>query len=500
MSAIKKFAGQTAIYGISTVIARFLNFFLTPVYVRLYSPKVYGIFSVMYSWASMLNALLAFGMETTYFRYLNKYENDKQKVYNNTFFTVSLIAFTFLLFSFLFVDDIATWIQRGNVNDPDYARYIKYFIYILVADALAVIPFAKLRADGRPIRYSIIKFVNILTFIGLNLLFIFVFPLIIKEGWFGTEYLIGWYKEGWVGYVFVSNLIASLVTLLLLTPELLKLTFRYDAFLLKEMLVYSLPVLIANISFIINENIDKIFLGQLLPAEIAEQEVGIYAACYKIAVFLSIFINAFRLGAEPFFFSQSKNKNATETYARIMDYFVIAVSLIFVFLVANIELLKYFIYKEDAGEQALYWSGLRIVPILLFGYVSLGIYINLSIWYKLSDQTRYGLYISGIGTILTVVLNLIFIPKFGYMASAWISLTAYTLMMILSYLWGQRNYPIPYNLKKNICYLLSSICIVFVAFIVFERNLLIGNALFLIFTIVILFRERKEIKLILGRK
>ena len=500
MSAIKKFAGQTAIYGISTVIARFLNFFLTPVYVRLYSPKVYGIFSVMYSWASMLNALLAFGMETTYFRYLNKYENDKQKVYNNTFFTVSLIAFTFLLFSFLFVDDIATWIQRGNVNDPDYARYIKYFIYILVADALAVIPFAKLRADGRPIRYSIIKFVNILTFIGLNLLFIFVFPLIIKEGWFGTEYLIGWYKEGWVGYVFVSNLIASLVTLLLLTPELLKLTFRYDASLLKEMLVYSLPVLIANISFIINENIDKIFLGQLLPAEIAEQEVGIYAACYKIAVFLSIFINAFRLGAEPFFFSQSKNKNATETYARIMDYFVIAVSLIFVFLVANIELLKYFIYKEDAVEQALYWSGLRIVPILLFGYVSLGIYINLSIWYKLSDQTRYGLYISGIGAILTVVLNLIFIPKFGYMASAWISLTAYTLMMILSYLWGQRNYPIPYNLKKNICYLLSSICIVFVAFIVFERNLLIGNALFLIFTIVILFRERKEIKLILGRK
>lgn len=500
MSAIKKFAGQTAIYGISTVAARFLNFFLTPIYVGLYSPKVYGIFSVMYSWASMLNALLAFGMETTYFRYLNKYENDKQKVYNNTFFTVSLIVLTFLLFSFLFVDDIAIWIQRGNVNDPDYARYIKYFIYILAADALAVIPFAKVRADGRPVRYSIIKFINILTFIGLNLLFIIVFPLIIKEGWFGAEYLTGWYREGWVGYVFVSNLIASLVTLLLLTPELLKLTFSYDASLLKEMLVYSLPVLIANISFIINENIDKIFLGQLLPADIAEQEVGIYAACYKIAVFLSIFINAFRLGAEPFFFSQAKNKNAAETYARIMDYFVIAVSLIFVFLVANIELLKYFIKGKDAAEQALYWSGLQIVPVLLFGYVSLGIYINLSIWYKLSDQTRFGLYISGIGAILTIVLNLIFIPKFSYVASAWISLTAYTCMMILSYFWGQRNYPIPYKLKKNIFYLLSSVCIVFVVFVVFDRNLIIGNALFLIFTIVILYRERKEIKLILGKK
>jgi O-antigen/teichoic acid export membrane protein len=300
--------------------------------------------------------------------------------------------------------------------------------------------------------------------------------------------------------VFISNLIASLITLLLLTPELLKLTFSYDISLLKEMLVYSLPVLIANISFIINENVDKVFLGQLLPADIAEQEVGIYSACYKIAVFLSIFINAFRLGAEPFFFSQAKNKNAAETYARIMDYFVIAVSLIFVFLVANIELLKYFINGKDAAEQALYWSGLKIVPVLLFGYVSLGIYINLSIWYKLSDQTRYGLYISGIGAILTIVLNLIFIPKFGYMASAWISLTAYTLMMILSYLWGQRNYPIPYKLKKNILYLVSSICIVFVVFVVFDRNLIIGNALFLIFTIAILFREREEIKLILGRK
>ena len=500
MSAIKKFAGQTAIYGLSTVITRFLNFFLTPVYVGLYSPKVYGIFSVMYRWASMLNALLAFGMETTYFRYLNKYENDKQKVYNNTFFTVSLMALVFLLFTFLFVDDIAAWMQRGKVYDPDYSRYIKYFIYILVADALAVIPFAKVRADGRPIRYSLIKFVNILTFIGFNLLFIFVFPLIIKEGWFGAEYLIGWYREGWVGYVFISNLIASLVTLMLLVPELLKLTLTYDISLVKEMFLYSLPVLIANISFIINENIDKIFLGQLLPPGISEQEVGIYAACCKIAVFLSIFINAFRLGAEPFFFSHARNKNAAETYARIMNYFVIAVSLIFVLLVANIELLKYFIKGKDASEQALYWSGLRIVPILLFGYVSLGIYINLSIWYKLSDQTRYGLYISGIGAILTIVLNIIFIPEYSYMASAWISLTAYTVMMGLSYIWGQRNYPIPYKLKKNIIYLLSSVCIVFVAFVVFDRNLLIGNALFLIFTFTIIFVERKELKAIFATK
>jgi O-antigen/teichoic acid export membrane protein len=398
------------------------------------------------------------------------------------------------------VDDIAVWMQKGDIYDPDYARYIKYFIYILVADALAVIPFARLRAEGRPIRYSIIKFINILTFIGLNLLLILVFPLIIKEGWFGAEYITGWYREGWVGYVFISNLVASLITLILLIPELLKLTFSYDIAMVRDMFLYSFPVLIANISFIINENIDKIFLGQLLPADIAVQEVGIYAACCKIAVFLSIFINAFRLGAEPFFFSHSRNKNASETYARIMNFFVIAICMIFVLLVVNIDLLKYFIKGKDAAEQALYWSGLRIVPILLFGYVSLGIYINLSIWYKLSDQTRYGLYISGIGAILTIILNVIFIPEYSYLASAWISLTAYTVMMILSYLWGQRNYPIPYKLKKNIIYLLASICIVFVAFVVFERNLIVGNALFLIFTVTILFTERKEIKLILGAK
>jgi O-antigen/teichoic acid export membrane protein len=500
LSAIKKFAGQTAIYGFTTVITRFLNFFLTPIYVGLYSPKVYGIFSVMYSWASMLNALLAFGMETTYFRYLNKYENDKQKVYNNTFFTVLMLALVFLLFSVLFVNDLAAWMQMGNTFDPDYARYINYFIYILVLDALAVIPFAKLRADGRPLRYSFIKVVNILTFVGFNLLFIFVFPLIIKQNLYGVEFISSWYREGWVGYVFISNLIASLITLLFLLPELFKLTLSYDFALLKEMFVYSLPVLIANISFIINENIDKIFLGQLLPPEISEQEVGIYAACCKIAIFLSIFINAFRLGAEPFFFSHAKNKNSGETYAKIMNYFVIAVCMIFVLLVANIELLKYFIKGKDAAEQAIYWSGLKIVPILLFAYVSLGIYINLSIWYKLSDQTRYGLYISGIGAVLTIVLNLIFIPKYSYLASAWISLAAYTVMMVLSYFWGQRNYPIPYNLKKNFMYLLTSVCIVFVAFVVFDRNLVVGNALFLIFTGTIIFVERKELKAIFGLK
>ena len=225
--------------------------------------------------------------------------------------------------------------------------------------------------------------------------------------------------------------------------------------------------------------------------------MGIYGACCKIAIFLSIFIQAFRLGAEPFFFSHAKNKNSRETYAQIMNYFVIAVCLIFIMLVANIELLKYFI-KGDPDQRALYWSGLKVVPVLLFGYVSLGIYINLSVWYKLSDQTRYGLYISVIGAVLTIVLNLIFIPEYSYLASAWISLTAYTVMMVSSYIWGQKNYPIPYNLKKIAGYLFASVCVVFVSFIVFDRNLIIGNTLFIIFTLVTFYIERHHFMAFLG--
>ena len=466
---------------------------LTPIYIRLYNAKVYGIFTYLYSWASMLNAILAFGMETTFFRYLNKYEDKKDQVYNNTFITVATTALLFLLFTIFFADGIASWMQRDhNSYHVDYVRYVKYFIYILVVDALAVIPFAKIRADGRPMRYGMIKFVNILTFIGLNLAFLFLIPYIIKSGGSVALFLSEWYRPKWVGYVFISNLIASIITLILLLPELLKLKLKYNGPLVTEMLWYSFPVLIANISFIINENIDKIFLGRFLPPSISEQEMGIYGACCKLAIFLNIFIQAFRLGAEPFFFSHAKAENAGQTYARVMNYFIITISVIFIALTANIEILKYFIRGSHA-QQELYWSGLNVVPILLFGYVSLGIYMNLSIWYKLSDQTRFALYISGVGAALTIVLNVIFIPRYSYMASAWASLIAYATMMILSYLMGQKNYPIPYHLKKNVAYLLSAIGIVYLSFVVFDRNIIIGNLLLLLFIIITFLIEWKGI-------
>lgn len=500
MSTIKKFAGQTAIYGVSTIISRSLYFILTPILVHALSPKIYGVFTKMYSWASLLNAMLSFGMETTFFRYLNKREDNKEKVYSNSFITVATAALLFFLFTFFYVDSIANWLNAGtDKNTNDYVFYVKCFIYILIVDALCAIPFAKIRADGRPVRYSTIKFLNIICVIVLNLFFLYGAPYIIKHHLLGAESIAHWYRPLWVGYVFLSNLFASLLTLVLLLPEILKLKLRFDFKLFGEMALYSFPILVANISFIINENLDKIMLDRLLPPSISNQEIGIYAACAKIALFLSLFVQAFRLGAEPFFFSHSKNKNSGQTYANIMTYFVIVVALIAVALTANIEILKYFVRGGTVKLQQLYWSGLQVVPILLFGYVSLGIYMNLSIWYKLSDQTRFGLYISGVGAILTIVLNLIFIPKYSYVASAWISLLAYATMMVLSYILGQKNYPIPYHLKKNVAYLLASVVIVYLSFSVFHRNLIIGNLFLVLFTAAALYNERKELLLLIKK-
>ncbi|RYU86175.1 polysaccharide biosynthesis protein [Mucilaginibacter terrigena] len=500
MSTAKKFAGQTALYGLSTIAGRVLNFFLTPIYTRTYPAKIYGVFGNLYAYASMLNALLSFGMETTFFRYLNKRADDKQLVYNNTFGAILIVSSVFFLCTFPLAGVITNWIRIGNVTPlPDYILYIKFFIGTLILDALCVIPFAKLRADGRPGRYGLLKLINIIIFVGLNLTFIYVIPFIINHGLPGGAWMSTWFRKTWVGYVFLSNLIASAATFLMLLPELMKLQPKFSRALFAEMLIYSWPVLIANFSFLVNENLDKILLGKLLPEDISAQQVGIYTACAKISIFLSIFVNAFRLGAEPFFFSHAKNKNATHTYARIMNYFVIAVCLIFVALVANIDLLKYFIKGKDAAQTEFYWSGIKVIPVLLFGYVSLGIYMNLSVWYKLTDQTKYGLYISGIGALLTIVLNVVFIPYYGYIASAWISLAAYASMMIMSYLWGQKNYPIPYDIKKNLGYIIISVVLVYLSFSVFKRNIYIGNGLLILFGLGALFNERKELKAIFSR-
>lgn len=498
MSAIKKFLGQTAVYGISTVFSRLFNFILTPLFTKAYASSVYGIFTKMYAYSSMINAILAFGMESTYFRYLNKHEDKKQEVYNNSFLCIAVISLLFLITGLVFSNHVAAYLSTDPKQLADYQKYVQYFIWLLFIDAICVIPFAKLRADNKPFKYSLIKFLNIGVFVALNLIFIKVIPYILKHDGMFCESIEGWYRNQWIGYVFISNLVASSFTFVLLIPEFLKIQFKFDKALLWKMFGYSWPILVANLSFIVNENLDKIVLSELLPASISDRDVGIYGAVCKIAVFLSIFNTAFRLGAEPFFFSHAKHANAKQTYASILHYFVIALALLFVGLVANIEILKDFISRDDA-HLAEYWVGLPAVPFLLFGYVCLGIYMNLSIWYRLSDQTRFGLYISIVGALITIVFNVILIPKYSYMGSAWVSMLAYFVMMVISYILGQKYYPIPYNLKRIVSYLLVSMVLVVLSFWVFNRNIYIGNAMLLAFLAGVFYFEKDQLKSILKR-
>ena len=501
MSVLKKFLGDTAIYGLSTIISRLFNFILTPIFVKVFAPAVYGIFTKMYSYVSIVNAVLAFGMETTYFRYMNKHEDRKQEVYNNAFIVILVIAGLFLITGLIWSTAIAKMMLNGDYAQlEDQTRYVKYFVWLSFVDAIAVIPFAKLRADGKPIKYSLIKIVNIATFIGLNLFFLFVIPYIIKNHLPLSDWLSSWYRFQWIGYVFIANLVASIAALLLLLPEILQVQLKFDQALFKTMLSYSWPILVANLSFIVNENLDKILLGRYLPDAIADRETGIYGAVCKLAIFLSIFIQAFRLGAEPFFFSHAKAKNARQTYAIILQYFVVALSVIFVGLIANIEILKHFISGKNHELQMEYWSGLPAVPFLLFGYMCLGIYMNLSIWYRLSDQTRFALYISIVGAVLTIVLNIVLIPRYSYMGSAWVSMIAYFVMMVISYVLGQKYYPIPYKLKRILAYIISSVVLVSLSFWVFHSNLIISNALLLLFIGAIVYFEKDELRGILARK
>ena len=502
MSVLKKFAGHTLIYGLSTIIARVLNFVLTPLFVNKFPAAVYGVFTNLYSWAALLNNLLAFGMETTYFRFIEKHEGDKKAVFNNSFALVLSISVLFILTVLLLQEPIAKTLASLLGNGAalsDFKEYVIFFSVILVSDALAVLPFARIRAENRPVRFATIKLVNILTFVGLNLFFIVLVPNLIEAGSMSWLQFEKWYRPGWLGYVFVSNLSASVLTLFLLLPELRQFRPKVDLSLLSSMVRYSWPILVANISFIITELIDKILLiPRLLPAEQAATDLGIYGAVSKLAIFLSIAVQAFRLGAEPFFFSYAKNSNARQTYAVIMDYFIILMVLAMVGLTANIEVLKYFIKSSDPLEQVKYWSGLQVIPVLLLSYVFLGIYTNLSIWYKLSDQTSYAIYISLIGAVITLVLNIIFIPLYSYVAAAWVTLAAYFSMAMSSYLWGQRNYAIPYHLKKNLVYIVTGAFFCWLSFSVFDRNLWVGNGLFFVFVILTAIAERNALRKLLN--
>ena len=460
MSSIKKLLGQTAIYGSSSIIGRFLNFLLTPLYVIQFSNEQYGIITEMNAYFAFLVVLLTYGMETAFFRFSNNKKINFQQVYSNTLFSLSSTSSLFILLVSLFSQDIANLLKY-----PEHSEYIIWFGLIVGLDAISSIPLAYLRLQEKAKKFALINFLNVGVNISLNLFFIFYCKVNFDHG--NTNWIIeNFYNPDiGVGYVFISNLISSIVKFIFLTKEM---SFKgnFDFSVIKAMLQYSFPMLLVGLAYVINETLDRAMLKEILyqqylelgtssskALEKAQSQNGIYGANYKIAMIVSMFIQAFRYASEPFFFKDGKNKTSKKTLARVMNYFTIVMIFIFLFITLYLQIFKFFINNPD------YWEGLTVVPLLLGANICLGIYTSLSIWYKLSDKTIYGAYISGFGVIVTVIVNFLLIPSYGYKASAIATLICYSSMMTLSFVLGQRHYWVPYDLSKFFIYLAAGIII-----------------------------------------
>jgi O-antigen/teichoic acid export membrane protein len=491
---IKRLAGQTAIYGIPSILGRILGYLLVPFYTRVFLPEAYGVVNVFYSFASFLKVILTYGMETAFFRF-NEQEQEKEKVYSTGMISLLLSSVVFLLFVTLFSGSIARWIDYS-----DHQNYVIWFGWILALDAISAIPFAKLRAQNRAKRFATINMVNICINIGLNLFFILLCPFILKHSINGIpEKIVNLiYRPDWgIEYIFISNLIASIVTLVLLIPEMVVIRWKIHPDLWKKMLFYAFPLLFAGMAGIVNETFDRIMLRYLLPVskEMATYQVGIYAACYKISILMTIFIQAYRYAAEPFFFAKAKDKDATMVYARIMDYFIVVVSMIFL---VTMVYLDDFIMPLLVGKN--YWEGKSVIPVLMLANLFLGVYYNLSIWYKLTGKTHWGAWLSVIGAVITFALNFWWIPRSsdhllsGYYGSAWATLICYGVMMVLSYLIGQIYFPVKYNLAKFFGYLGFSVLLYVVSALVEFQSQIAGitfhSFLLLVFAMVIVLIEK----------
>lgn len=435
MNPFKKLAGDTVIYGMSSIIGRFLNWWLMPLYVALFAPEVYGIVTNLYSYVAFFMVFLTYGMETGFFRFASK-SAEPEKVYSTSMVSLFITSSFFLLLVISLKGKIS-----NLINYPEHPEYILWLAIILAIDAFSAIPFARLRLNNRPVKFATIKIINIGFNIGFNLFFLLLCPKLIADN--PDSFVNYIYSENiGVGYVFISNLLASIATLIFLLPEILKISFYFDIQLLRKMLSYSFPILIVGIAGIINLNIDKILIPFLIPANKDPMgQLGIYGAVVKIAVLMNMFIQAFRYAFEPFFFSQAETKDDKKIYADIMKYFVIFGLLIFLGMILYIDVIKLIIANPAYAE------GFSIIPLILLANLFFGIYFALSMWYKLTDLTRYGAYIAIIGAIITIVLNVLLIPVYGYKGSAFTVLICFFTMMLISYFLGQKYYPIPYNLK-----------------------------------------------------
>ena len=466
---MKKLLNETIIYGIGAILPRVITFLLNPLYIHYIDKEAFSVFSSLYSWIALVNVMLTFGFETSFFRFSTEKENEK-KSFDTSFWFIFGLAAVFLISILIFSAPLSVILDYAK--NPEFLRW---FAMIAFLDAICVIPFAWLRFHNMPIKYSVIRVASILVqTISVIALFIFV-PT-------STSEKIG--LDGQVSYPFISNLLGSLATFVLLLPIILKVKFRFSKELFSRMIKYSWPIMIAGLAFQVNENYDKITQYY----NISKADAGAYGGCYKLAVLMTLFVTAYRMGIEPYFFKQMNNENAKNNYAKVTEYFSFFASIVAMGIIANISWLKVIFITDHS-----YWTAMDIVPIIVIANLCFGIYYNLSTWYKVTDRTHFGTLISWFGAGLTIVLHFLFLKKYGFMVSAWVTLIAYFSMMVLSYFLGQKYYPIPYRVKKISFFLVLLMVFSFISVKYFNYNVWLSNILFLIYSGILLYSEKEFI-------
>ena len=475
MSNLKKLASDTAIYGISSIGGRLLNYLLVPLYTSVFAIGEYGIVTELYAYVAFLNVLYLYGLETAYFRFANKYKEEEPRIFNTAF--TSILTSSLLLSGSLCL--LATPIVEA-LQYPGKEHYVYWFSAILTIDSIMAIPFARLRLQNRPVKFATAKLGNIILNIGLNLFFL-VLCYDIYKGEYLTDLrplIETFFRPEWgVDYVFLSNLIANAAWIIMLFPELLKVRMKIDKVYWKNMLSYSYPLLFMGIAGVTNEMMSRGMLKYILPEsyypELSNEEVlGIFGACYKLSIFMNLVIQAFRFASEPFFFSRADNRNSPELFAQVMRYFVISCCFIFLAVSVNLHWIGPLFLRGEG-----YWQGLFIVPVLLLAYLFFGIYMNLTIWFKLSDKNHYGTWFTLSGAVLTVILNLALIPTMGILGAALTTFLVYFYMASICYWYGQKHYPIPYQLNNSLLYIGASGAIVWAFWSLDVENIWLRTAL-----------------------
>ncbi|MDL2231194.1 polysaccharide biosynthesis C-terminal domain-containing protein [Porphyromonadaceae bacterium OttesenSCG-928-L07] len=444
MNPLKKLAGETVIYGFTTILGRFVNWLLVPLYAGIFATGEYGVVINLMSYTALLLVILTYGTETGFFRFGTK--DNLNNVFSTLMVSLSFTTFAFLLITFSFLDQIAFFLDITL-----HKEYLVLLIITISLDVISSIPFALLRLEGRPIRFGIIKLTNIFVNIGFNLFFLVLCPWLEKRG-----VSVPFYNpDGGILYIFVSYLIASIVTFIMLLPYMIKFKFYFSISLLKKILNYSFPILIVSLAGIINLQGDKIImpkiLGQVMSSDEALSMTGIYGANYKLALVMYIFTQGFRYAFEPFFFRYAENKDSKKVNQDVFLYFTCFGLIIFLGVMYWVDIIKYFLRRPE------YYSGIKILPWVLMANLFQGMYYSLSLWYKLTDKTKYGAYMAIIGCVITVSMNVILLPHLGYMASAYAVFTCFLVMCIISLIWGRKHYKINYDLLKILSYFVLAI-------------------------------------------